>query len=247
MIRLARASKPSYLSEDKVTELTKEFIEKATNVWNHDEIKTPLLKSSYYKCAYCECFIHEESKYMEVEHFEDKHHNPNKVVEWENLLPSCKKCNGSKSTHDVLSEPIVNPYIENPKDHLAFKLYRLKGITEKGKNSIIVNNLNDHERMVQVRFDIGEKIQELLSVAEDQFEQYKSKRTTIWQNKLINTMKGLLNECLPQAQYSAISSTVTLSDDIFKNIKQGMEDEGLWNEELEQKLFFASQIQLSYL
>ena len=58
---------------------------------------------------------------------------------------------------------------------------------------------------------------------------------------------GLLNECLPQAQYSAISSTVTLSDDIFKNIKQGMEDEGLWNEELEQKLFFASQIQLSYL
>ena len=35
-------------------------------------------------------------------------------------------------------------------------------------------------------------------------------------------MKGLLNECLPQAQYSAISSTVTLSDDIFKNIKQGM-------------------------
>ena len=31
-------------------------------------------------------------------------------------------------------------------------------------------------------------------------------------------MKGLLNECLPQAQYSAISSTVTLSDDIFKNI-----------------------------
>ena len=33
-------------------------------------------------------------------------------------------------------------------------------------------------------------------------------------------MKGLLNECLPQAQYSAISSTVTLSDDIFKNIKQ---------------------------
>lgn len=53
-------------------------------------------------------------------------------------------------------------------------------------------------------------------------------------------MKGLLNECLPQAQYSAISSTVTLSDDIFKNIKQGMEDEGLWNEELEQKLFCIS-------
>lgn len=52
-------------------------------------------------------------------------------------------------------------------------------------------------------------------------------------------MKGLLNECLPQAQYSAISSNVTLSDDIFKNIKQGMEDEGLWNEELEQKLFFC--------
>lgn len=32
-------------------------------------------------------------------------------------------------------------------------------------------------RQIVVRFDIGEKIQELLSVAEDQFEQYKSKRT----------------------------------------------------------------------
>lgn len=60
MIHLIRASKPSYLSEDKVTELTKEFIEKGTNIWNHDEIKIPLLKSSYNKCAYCECFIHEE-------------------------------------------------------------------------------------------------------------------------------------------------------------------------------------------
>lgn len=247
MIHLIRETKPSYLSKSKTVELTQDFINNGTNVWNHDEIKIPLLKSSHNKCAYCECFIHEESKYMEVEHFEDKHNNPNKVVEWENLLPSCKKCNGSKSTHDVLAEPIVNPYIDDPKEHLAFKLYRLKGITVKGKTSIIVNNLNDHERMVQVRFDIGEKIQELLSIAEDQFEQYKSKRTTVWRNKLITSIKGLLNECLPQAQYSALSATVTLTDEVFTTLKKGMEDEGLWNEELEQKFNSASQIQLTYL
>ncbi|MBU3097095.1 MULTISPECIES: hypothetical protein [Acinetobacter calcoaceticus/baumannii complex] len=247
MINLLREPKPSYLSESKVTELTKEFIDNGTNVWNHDEIKVPLLKSSHNKCAYCECYIHEESKYMEVEHFEDKHHNPTKVVEWDNLLPSCKKCNGAKSTHDVISEPIVNPYIDHPKEHLAFKLYRLKGITEKGKTSIIVNNLNDHERMVQVRFDIGEKIQELLCIAEDQFEQYKLKRTTVWRNKLLTTINGLLNECLPQAQYSAISATVTLTDDLFKIVKKGMEDEGLWNQELQRKFNVASGIQLLYL
>ena len=37
---------------------------------------------------------------MEVEHFEDKKNNPNKVIEWENFLPSCKRCNGSKFTQD---------------------------------------------------------------------------------------------------------------------------------------------------
>ena len=247
MIHLKRASKPAYLTLDKVTELTKEFKEHGTSVWNHDDIKIPLLDSSYKKCAYCECLLDEESKYMEVEHFEDKKHNPDKVVEWDNLLPSCKKCNGAKHTHDVAHEPIVNPYVDISKEHLGLRLYRLRGISQKGINSILVNNLNDTKRMVSVRFDIGEKIHEVLLVAHDQLESYLSKKTTVWRNKLLNTILSLLNECLPQAEYSAISATVTLTDSKFLEIKASMETESLWNEDLEEKFQIASQIQLHYL
>ncbi|EON74840.1 hypothetical protein ADIS_4703 [Lunatimonas lonarensis] len=45
-----------------------------------DWLKESLLELSYGKCAYCECDLKEEAKYMEVEHFEDKANNPNKVL-----------------------------------------------------------------------------------------------------------------------------------------------------------------------
>ena len=107
MIELNRVVKPSYLTDEKISELTAEFKASGKSVWNNEQIKKPLLESSHGKCAYCECDLRKESNYMEVEHFEDKNHNPDKVVIWNNLLPSCKKCNGAKGAHDVISEPII--------------------------------------------------------------------------------------------------------------------------------------------
>jgi hypothetical protein len=49
--------------------MTAQYLATGTSVWNFDELKEALLWTSYGKCAYCECRLSEESKYVEVEHF----------------------------------------------------------------------------------------------------------------------------------------------------------------------------------
>jgi len=246
MIKLNRYDKPEFLSDDKVAELTQEFIDNNTTVWNKEQIKNPLLESSHQKCAYCECRLDEESKYMEVEHFEDKKNNPDKVVDWNNLLPSCKRCNGSKSTHDVISEPIVNPYVDEPKEHFKLRPYRLKKKTDKGQQSIDICDLNNSERLVRVRFDIGNKLEETIENAEEKYKLYIDNRITVRKNKFINIMKNLLRECQPTSIYSATTSTILHTNDIFNNLVQKLKDEELWDNEYEELYNLSINLVLDY-
>ncbi|RAS52296.1 uncharacterized protein (TIGR02646 family) [Vibrio diazotrophicus] len=233
MIKLERLPKPGFLNDKKIEELVEEFKKSGSSVWNTDQIKEPLLSSSYGKCSYCECDLTEESKYMEVEHFEDKKHNPDKVVAWENLLPSCKKCNGSKSTHDVISDPILNPYVQDPREHLAIRLFRMRGLTQIGKNSIDVIGLNNQERLVLKRFEIGSQVADSIEVAWERYHTFKSNERTQSKNRLISLIEGILLECQPKAIYAATTATVVLTDSSFLALIATMKIDGLWSEDLE--------------
>jgi len=239
MIKLTRAKKPDFLSDEKVRELTQKFKADKTSVWNKEQIKIPLLNSSNKKCAYCECKLDKEAHFMEVEHFEDKANNADKVVLWENLLPSCKRCNGSKGRHDVIAKPILNPYIDEPKKHLKLRFYRLKKKTDKGQESIDVCDLNNTERVVRVRFDIGDKLENTIEDAKEKYDAYIEKKITGRRNKLINIIKGLLRECQPNSSYSATTSTILYSNDIFNDLVQKLKDEELWDNK-HQKLYDSS-------
>lgn len=103
MIRLYRPNCPQQLTDTVKDELTQEFINTGKNVWAKTYIKSALLAMSHNKCAYCECKLDEESKYMEVEHFLPKDDYPNQVVDWNNLLPSCKRCNTKKGNMTQIS------------------------------------------------------------------------------------------------------------------------------------------------
>lgn len=244
MIKLIREDKPTYLSDERVLELTEKFKSTESPVWNNEYIKAPLLKSSYGKCAYCECPLTSDSNYMEVEHFEDKKHNKDKVVVWENLLPSCKKCNGSKGNHNVIQEPIINPYVDEPKDHLSMRLYRFRGKTDKGKNTIEVTNLNHPSRLVLSRFEIGEKVDDLIDIAWERYSTFKERRDTRSRNRLIKIIEGLLEECQPQADYSASTATNLLTDSKFIELVSVMKAENLWVDELEYLLKISSTLVL---
>lgn len=246
MIKLQRAKHPEYLTPSKVQELTDEFKSNKVSVWNKDQIKNPLLESSYKKCAYCECTLATESNYMEVEHFEDKNSNPDKVVEWENLLPSCKRCNSNKGGHDVNKEPIINPYNDEPKNHLSFKLYRLQAKDNKGKNTIDVLDLNNSDRTVNPRFQIGEKIHEIVRTAKERFSLYIKDKSTRNRNRVKGIIEKLLIEAQPQALYSATAATVLLNDNDFKDLVELMKKENLWSDSLESMYRCSETIILDY-
>ncbi|MEX5507187.1 HNH endonuclease [Pseudomonas putida] len=233
MIKLERAEKPAYLSDEKVLELTDFFKASGESVWNHSEIKIPLLASSHEKCAYCECCISEESKYMEVEHFRYKDKYKDLVVAWPNLLPSCKRCNIAKLDHDVEEEPIVHPYEEDPRQHLSFRLFRLRGLTEMGTSTVDTLRLNSSERMVVTRFEIGQQVERSIETAIERLDSYLEKKITVRRNKLINIVETILQECQPKAIYSATTATVALSNPEFLRVINSMKDNGIWSEELE--------------
>lgn len=233
MIRLYRSFTPLYLNPDNSAQLKADFELSGKVVWGHNEIKKSLLELSSYKCAYCECKLAEESKYMEVEHFHDKDSYPSMVIEWENLLPSCKRCNASKGTHDVVADPIINPFVDNPKAHIEFHLYRLRGTTDKGAATEEVLDLNNFEKVLKKRFDIGNSIQESLRDILEKVQLYKENSTVRRRNRLLGNLKGVLNECIPEASYSAASATVLHGESSYSTIINELKELGIWSNDLQ--------------
>lgn len=232
MIKLERNISPVQLTPTFVRIQTDEFKLNKTNVWNLDWLKECLLEISYGKCAYCECDLKEEAKYMEVEHFEDKDNNPDKVLDWDNLLPSCKRCNGSKGTHDVITDSIINPFIDTPSTHIYFRLYRMKNKDAKGKNTVDVVNLNHTERAVQKRFEVGEALEKLIETAEERLKNYEANKIVQRKNKLMNIVEDILTECQPTSIYSATCATVLHGNQTYLDIKNSMTGLGFWNDKL---------------
>lgn len=240
MIKLTRAAKPAYLTTEKINQLTNDFLKSGKSVWNNEHIKSTLLASSNSKCAYCECPLDKDSNYMEVEHFADKKNNPNLVVEWDNLLPACKRCNGAKANHDVNVIPILNPYLDDPKDHLALRLYRLRGKTEKGRSTIDVTNLNHSTRLVVSRYEIGNKIGEMIDLAWEKLSTFQTTRGIRERNRLTGMIEGMLRECLPSAPYCASTATSLITDQRFSDLVNAMKADAIWDAELNDLMAAAS-------
>lgn len=225
MIKLIRAPKPAYLTPEKVDELTTRFkADKSKTVWKHEEIGTSLLESSSYKCAYCECKLQISDSYMQIEHFKDKDTYEDEVVEWENLLPSCQRCNRKKWTLDVLKFPIVNPYEDDPKDHLCLDTFRLYGKDEKGTTTITKLLLNDDERLVITRFNVSNEVGKQLTDMINNASNIDSVRTQ---------MSNLLQLAQPKSQYSAFVATTLHSNHDYPILKDTLEKNGVWDADLE--------------
>lgn len=236
MIKLDRTPKPVELTTELQVALTDEFKSTGKSVWNIDFIKKGLLDFSNDKCCYCEANINEESKYLEVEHFHHKEAYKDEVLEWENLLPSCKKCNGTKNDHDTKLEPIIDPSKIDPKNHLKYWRYRIKGSDDFGKLTVSVLKLNDQDRLVKKRFEIGNAIQEKLEQLNELADDYISgiQTSTRRKNRIVNGTKDLMREGLPRAIYSATSATVILTDTEYDTLKSKLTALGLWDAELSQ-------------
>ena len=234
MIKLTPEPRPNELTDELVEQLTTRFkADNSLRVWNRNSIKDALLRMSHGKCCYCECNITEESKYMEVEHFRCKSIYQNEVLLWSNLLPACKRCNIAKGDHDVEMEPIIHPAVDDPREHLTFRLYRFYGKTGKGITTCLpsVLNLNDHHRLQIKRFEIGSEIKKRLDDLEEQINDGLSTHRQ-WL-RVANNLKGIMRQGLPTEEYAATVSTEILREDSYEVIKAALTTQNLWDEDFQ--------------
>ena len=201
-------------------------------VWREPYIIRNLLAMSHSKCCYCECNIDEESKYMEVEHFHHKDKYEDEVVDWNNLLPSCKACNVHKGNHDTVTEPIVDPSKQDPRDHLVFYAYQLRGKTDIGEMTENVLNLNDYKHHALPRFKICNKLTDtlgdLLNVAKNLSANTPKSNKTHFRNRMIH----FLELCQPDEPYTAIKATVVTNDKKYNSIVTILQAQGMWDSSL---------------
>ena len=171
--------------------------------YKHKDIQKLLFDCNHHKCAFCECKPGESSN-IEVEHFEPKSIYPNLAFEWDNMLPSCRKCNEVKLDHDTRNSPIINPAKEDPEMLLTYSFLRMiplqgSGQEEKAYNTITVCNLNSN-RLYTVRSDLLKSITEYMDelklkfewIEEADTEQKRKYRITKLSNS-IETIDSMLN------------------------------------------------------
>ncbi|MGR7949779.1 HNH endonuclease [Alcaligenes sp. RM2] len=234
MIKLERPTEaPACIDGDTGAALLAEYKTHKKAVWRIDALKDALLATSHNKCAYCETPLGEGTAYIEVEHFCHKDAYEDLVISWSNLLPSCRRCNGKKGTHDVVREPIINPYEVDPKAHFKFECCRLAPTTELGRETVGVLNLNDTQRLGIPRWRLSDRLKKAISTCEILLERYKGSPKTRTKNNLLEKIEDVLTECQPTSSYSAVAATVLHSDPTYYSLMEQVKDLGFWTSDLE--------------
>jgi hypothetical protein len=240
MIQLQAVPAPTELTAEVVAKLTTKFQEDGSSVWKEDYIKKALLEMSNYKCAYSEIRLQEEGKYMEVEHFLPKIVHPDKVVEWDNLLPASRFCNGKKLDR---THPIVHPVRDNPKEHLYMIENVIYGKSQKGRNSVIILGLNDPDHLLKPRYEIRFATQNELYKQYIQVINFSKNPDENQELEIIHALENLLKNGNRKEAYSATVATTILNDPHYSEIKRIFKKQNIWNGEfeiLEKELKFCS-------
>jgi hypothetical protein len=240
MIQLKAVPSPTELTAEVVAKLTTKFQEDGSGVWKKDYIKKALLEMSNYKCAYSEIRLQEEGKFMEVEHFLPKSVHPDKVVEWDNLLPASKFCNGKKLDR---THPIVHPVRDNPKEHLYMIENVIYGKSQKGSNAVIILGLNDPDHLLKPRYEIRFATQNELHKQYSQVINFSENPNENQELEITNALENLLKNGNRREAYSATIATTILNDPHYSEIKRIFKEQNIWSEELEkleEELIFCS-------
>lgn len=94
-----------------------EIPEGLASAYKAPEVKALLREETFEKCAYCESkVLHID--FGDVEHIKPKDTFHELRYSYENLTLACGVCNNKKRNFYSEETPLLNPYIDDPKDHL---------------------------------------------------------------------------------------------------------------------------------
>lgn len=124
--------------------------------------KLALKNASHDKCMYCEGKI-SDTYFGDVEHIKPKKPYPRLEFMWDNLGFACARCNNAKNDKYSEALPYINPYSEDPTNHVAALgalMVHANG-SERGELTIIDIGLNRSE-LVERRLERMRQIQVLV-------------------------------------------------------------------------------------
>ena len=125
MIRLIQGAEPQVLVHNGEA-WTAEYLSWCENPvgmgprrYAHPDVRLTLEAETFSKCAYCEGRISDVA-YTHIEHKLPKRRNPKLVCVWENLTIACPRCNTNKGDYDEPECPLLDPYVDNVEEDVAF-------------------------------------------------------------------------------------------------------------------------------
>jgi hypothetical protein len=134
-----------------------------TTNYKHPDNKDAIVGASHGKCMYCECQATHIS-FGDIEHLRPKSKYPALEFEWSNLGLCCQRCNTSKLDNFNEEKPYINPYDEEPKEHIDAVGAFLSAKTPRGGVTIKDIQLN-RPQLVEKRKEMMEIIVKLLESA----------------------------------------------------------------------------------
>ena len=246
MIKLEREIEPQVLTDNKSTwlknlknaitahgsykKIPEKDKQKLISFYRNDQVREALVRSSSGKCAFCEC-IPSEGGNIEIEHFKPKSIYPDLTFEWLNFLPSCRKCNGSKDSHDTGVEPIINPYDTDPASAFYFDDIEIRAAETDSKsvaeNTIEVCGLNTvrlwkprAEILVSLRI-FSRSINEAMDEIELADTERKKSNRVKKLREAIETIELLIN---PKEKYSSFCREFLLRSEVYSKAKQVLDN-----------------------
>jgi uncharacterized protein (TIGR02646 family) len=168
--------------------------------------KDALRKSASGKCMYCEGKI-EHVSYFHVEHINPKKKFPELEFEWNNLGFSCQVCNTNKGDKYDEQTPFINPYNENPEEHLVFLDHIVfpKHGSKRGKYTIDEIDLN-RANLIERRKDKKDGIDKIIEIT-------LHISSEILKNQLIEELK---KEAEKDKEYSAMIKSILIANSIYE-------------------------------
>lgn len=242
MIKLTKPAEPQYLILNKhnliqkllaavtkygsYSDIPEKEKNKLISPYKHIEVKTPLFKSSLSKCAFCEC-LPTEGGNIEVEHFKPKSIYPEKTFDWENLLPSCRKCNNNKLDHDTGLEPLINPYINDPEVLYTYndiEMIAIKGPLYKEANKTIeicgLNTFRMYKPRADILISLRGYINSLKSAIDDYHEADTERKKNNRIRKMIDSIDTIKSLTNPDKKYSGFCKYFLSNNKTYENAKQ---------------------------